>query len=328
MNPAVKKLLSLHQLQPVLVDIGASGTPPKMWQDLAAQSVYVGFDPDAREFGEPPSEVFYQSILVNQAVTADPDTTEACFYLTHHPQCSSTLEPDTPFLENYLFSPLFRVVDRVKAPATTLNAVVEQFSLPQIDWIKLDSQGTDLRLFNSLEETLRSHVLAVDIEPGLMDAYRGEDLFVSAHPNLLKQGFWLSDLRVAGAVRMRSSTIEKMTTLDAEINRDRCQAVIKKSPYWCNARYLRSLEWLAESESGQRDYLLLWIFSMIDQQWGFAFEVGMAYQQRFGQDTSAKLMQAEPMTQINLADQNLQADTTTDLFQRLLNRIRYKFTSP
>ena len=61
---------------------------------------------------------------------------------------------------------------------------MDRLSLSGIDWLKTDSQGTDLRIFNSLRPEVRSRVLAIDIEPGLIDAYVGEDLFVDAHKEL------------------------------------------------------------------------------------------------------------------------------------------------
>ena len=43
-------------------------------------------------------------------------------------------------------------------------------ALDYIDWYKSDSQGTDLRIFDTLLDVVKDRVLAVDFEPGILDA--------------------------------------------------------------------------------------------------------------------------------------------------------------
>ena len=202
-NKVFNRLLSELNIHPVLVDIGASDAPPKIWESIAQHSIYVGFDPDLREIYEVPESCFYKAIIVNEAITSHKESNEVLFYLTRSPFCSSTLKPDSESLSNFLFSDLFVVEREVRVRATTLDSVIERLSLPCVDWLKTDSQGTDLRIFNNLRDDIRSRVLAIDIEPGLIDAYIGEDLFVDAHRDLTQNGFWLSTLNIDGAVRMR-----------------------------------------------------------------------------------------------------------------------------
>src|SRR6185503_6525843 len=94
----------------------------------------------------------------------------------------------------------------------TLDAVVKRLGLTGIDWLKVDTQGTDLRIFTTLSANVRSGVLAIDLEPGLIDAYQGEDLFVDTHKTLTQSGFWLSNLDVRGVARMKRSTLEFLTS--------------------------------------------------------------------------------------------------------------------
>ncbi len=44
-----------------------------------------------------------------------------------------------------------------------------------IDGYKTDSQGTDLRIFNSLPKEIINKILLAEFEPGIIDAYQGED---------------------------------------------------------------------------------------------------------------------------------------------------------
>ena len=284
MNKEIDQILKTLNIHPVLVDIGASGAPPKIWKPIARHSVYLGFDPDQRELHDVPDGQFARSIIVNEAVTTALDQKQAHFYLTHSPYCSSTLPPDTESLNNYLFSDLFVVEREASVPASTLNTVLDRLKLQNVDWFKTDSQGTDLRLFQSLRDDFRERVLAVDLEPGLIDAYIGEDLFVDAHRELLRQGFWLSSLDVKGSVRMKQATLQALTTLRPRLKDTNFYQSVHPSPGWCEARYLRTLESLAGRNAEKGDYALLWVFSMLERQWGHALDIALEYEKMFGRD--------------------------------------------
>jgi methyltransferase FkbM-like protein len=298
MSPAFDQLLSKLDRRPVLIDIGAAVAPPEIWQPIASHSVYVGFDPDPREMQPPMNHPYYKAVIVNEAVTHDAGRSEAHFYFTKSPTCSSTLKPDAASLGEYLFADLFVVERETDVRATTLDAVIDRLALPGVDWLKTDSQGTDLRLFESLKPDRRARVLALDLEPGLIDAYVGEDLFVDAHKQLLRSGFWLSNLEVQGTVKMRNSTLSRLKSMDPDPVLDKAANSIKISPGWVNARYLRTLPWLARGGFGKRDYVVLWVFAWLDAQVGFACDLAVDYEQRFGQDDTSRLMLAEALVEL------------------------------
>ena len=295
---AFERLLSGLDFGPVLIDIGASGAPPAIWRPIAPHSVYVGFDPDLRDMQQTTGQSYARSVIINEAVAADTGRTHAHFYFTKSPPCSSTLEPDAPSLAEYLFAELFVVEREADVPATTLDAVLDRLALPGIDWLKTDSQGIDLRLFESLKPDRRTKVLALDLEPGLIDAYLGEDLFVDAHKQLLRTGFWLSNLEVMGTVKMRHATLNRLKRLEAAPALDDAVRALRVSPGWVNSRYLRSLPSLAQGDFGKRDYSVLWVFACLDGQYGFACDLAVDYEQRFGQDDISHLMLTEALEEL------------------------------
>ena len=298
MNEEIDSVLKAFDLQPILVDIGASGAPPAVWAPIAYRSTYVGFDPDRRDLHDVRDGRYARSIIVNEAVTSAQDLTDVSFHLTHSPHCSSTLPPDTQALADYLFSDLFQVEREASVPASSLSAVLHRLGLPGVDWFKTDSQGTDLRLFQSLPDEVRRGVMAVDIEPGLIDAYQGEDLFVDAHRELLCQGFWLSSLEVKGSVRMKRTTLEDVASRRSRLTDTDVYLSVRPSPGWCEARYLRTLKSLEDRGALQRDYALLWVFAMIERQWGFALDLANAYEQRFSQDGVSSMLGDLPLRRI------------------------------
>ncbi len=298
MSPAFEQLLSKLDRRPVLVDIGASVAPPDIWGPIAGHSVYVGFDPDLRELRTVTDQAYHKTIIVNEAVTSDKGSTGAHFYFTKSPTCSSTLKPDAASLGEYLFADLFVVERETDVRATTLDAVLDRLALPGVDWLKTDSQGTDLRLFESLKPERRARVLALDMEPGLIDAYEGEDLFVDAHKQLLRSGFWLSNLEVQGTVKMRRATLSRLKSMAPDCALEKAAGSIKISPGWVNARYLRTLSWLAQGGFSKRDYVLLWIFACLDAQLGFAGDLAVEYEKRFGEDGTSQRMLSEALREL------------------------------
>lgn len=75
-------LVSTLDIHPILIDIGASGAPPAIWEEIAQHSTYVGFDPDRKDIQEVPGSGFYRAIIVDEAITSEGGSNETLFYLT------------------------------------------------------------------------------------------------------------------------------------------------------------------------------------------------------------------------------------------------------
>lgn len=294
MKTLLQSLLTPLNIHPILMDIGSAGYSPIIWNKIAENSIYIGFDPDVRVESGSGETPFYKSFIVNKAVTANLQQ-ETSFNLTYYPSCSSVLPPDSQSLKEFLFSDLFQVEKTISIPTITINEVLENLELKQIDWFKTDSQGTDLRLFNSIREDIRSNILAVDVEPGLINAYQGEDLFIDVHQDLVKQGFWLSNLNVVETVKFNRNLAENLQQSYPEITLDMLRNYHKKTPGWCEARYLRTLDFMIAQNWTQREYILLWLFSLLDQQIGFSFNLLNQYELQWGKDQFYQEMYQESL---------------------------------
>lgn len=292
-------LLRLLDRRPVFVDVGASAEVPPVWRPLARHGVYVGFDPDLREMRQENGGQFHNSFVLNKAVTTNVDSEGVTFRLTRAPQCSSTLRPNRAVLDNYLRSDRFDVQSEAVVPATTLDAAITHLSLGRIDWLKLDTQGTDLRLFNSLSDPIRGQVLAVDAEPGLRGAYEGEDLYGDLHTAMIKQGFWCAAATVKGLPRVRPATLARLAQ-GYSVGKKWLPAIALEEtarelpicPGWVECRYLRTAESLEEGPFDQSAYIMLWAFALAANQPGFAGDIAVQYGQRFGQDNTWQAMAA------------------------------------
>jgi hypothetical protein len=196
----------LRERPPVLVDIGASGRIHAAWKALAAHAICVAFDADGRDFSAsaPRAHPYRTLHLHNAIVTVEPGA-ELDFHLTRAPHCSSTLMPLAEPLSAYFFAELFDVERKLRLRACRLPEVLAEHGLDRVDWFKSDSQGTDLRLFLSLGERVVRKVLVASFEPGLIDAYAGEDKLHAVLAKMDTLPFFIHDLDVRGSSRSAPS---------------------------------------------------------------------------------------------------------------------------
>ncbi len=311
-----------------LLDIGASAAPPEIWLSLAPRATYIGFDPDLREIHEELSGAFRRSVIVNEAVTPDPEAKELTFYLTASPFCSSTLEPEPVFINHWLYSNLFAVEKKAQVRATTIDSTIRRLQVDRIDWLKTDSQGTDLRLFNSISPEIRSRVLAVDIEPGLVEIYKREDLFADVHQDFLHNGFWLTDVNVGRFIRMRRSSLDIANSIETMIDDAFIQETVKASPTYLEARYFRTLEWLAENSFSRREYALLWVFAVLDEQFGFAFDLSLEFERIFGNNDLSRRLKNNTLEILKTAFRIRQKRKPFERFERVLKKIANRLLRP
>jgi FkbM family methyltransferase len=248
----------------------------------------LAFDPDSREIPRDLKGVYRDVIMVPRAVTDSDEAEQAEFVLTKYPFCSSTLEPDMEALGAYLFRDYFEPVSRVSVPATSLNRVLEEYGLAGIDWLKLDSQGTDLRIIRALQTATLQRLAAIDVEPGLVDAYQGEDLYHAVDAYLRSQGYWLSDLQFQAYPRVTPESLEEIEELAQRMRLSRVTEHIKRSPTAAEARYLRQPGTCEED----RTQVLLFVFALLDQQVGFAWDLRKHYARLHADDEIVAAMDA------------------------------------
>lgn len=265
----INKILKRKEIvdnPPVLVDIGASGEIHAKWREIAPHSICVAFDADDREmtFTENHSSGFKKLISINRIVTDSPEN-EVDFYLTRSPFCSSTLEPDMDRLAKWPFQDLFSVEKRIKLKAVQLVNALANVHVPYIDWLKIDTQGTDLRLFKSIPEATRNRILAVEFEPGIIDAYKGEDKLYQVIHYMNESDFFMSDINVKGVARIDPKTISGLS----QVKQRALRAAHRISPGWCEVTYLNTLSKVSDT----RSYLLAYVFALVNKQYGLALEI-------------------------------------------------------
>jgi FkbM family methyltransferase len=277
----VDRILRLPEVEaapPVLVDVGAAQGIHPPWRRIAKYSVCVAFEADERELESVTSEAAgFRRLTTYNAIAAERASPAEPFHLTASPFCSSRLAPRPDLLGRYAFAPLFEVERTVELRALGLSAALADLGLERVDWIKIDSQGTDLRLFRSLTDDLARTVLVAEFEPGIIDAYEDEDLLADVLVEMRGRGFWVSELTVRGSTRIDNTLAQRVLGPRARPYLDTCH---KTAPGWAEIEYFS--DFADEGASGKRELLLGCAFAFLRGHNGFALELATKGRERFG----------------------------------------------
>ena len=281
MRLIIDKIMKHDALQtnpPVLVDIGASGTIHETWEPIAKYAICIAFDADSRDFEicESEDKGWRRLYSLNRLVASEA-AEEMDFYLTHSPHCSSSLAPDKEALKPWAFSPLFEVEKIVKLPSVDLQSALLKAGVDYIDGYKTDSQGTDLRIFNSLPTEIIDKILIAEFEPGIIDAYKGEDKLHHLLAHMEKEPFWISKMEIKGSQRINHLDFKSLNYFQQR----GIGSFLKMAPGWCEISYLNKME---IGEMTLREYLLAWVFASLSSEHGFALFVSKKGFELFGEN--------------------------------------------
>ena len=131
------------------VDIGArDGLPPMVSKNLSSFNKIIlceGEPAEAKKLTE-------QGYLVIDKFLADVKGSAKFYYIKNHPGASSLKKPGTPFL--HLFSDkhfeIYSGYTEQDITTSTLDAELERLKVSEIDFIKLDVQGSELSIIKGL----------------------------------------------------------------------------------------------------------------------------------------------------------------------------------
>lgn len=276
----IDKIFSRKEFEiqpPVLLDIGASGAIHFRWKRIARYCVCIAFDPDEREYGYIESESEnYKKLFVFNCVVSDSTQEARPFYLTASPYCSSFLKPRNDKLAPYVFAPKFKIEKESSLPVKCLPDILQELNIQYIDWFKTDSQGMDLRIFKSLPTEVIKRVAVAEFEPGIMDAYNGEDKLHQVLSFMETQPFFLSHFEVKGSSRLSFENIQALTT--DKFKQKLLAASHKKTAGWGELLYLNTFE---SPSMTLRDYLLGIAIALLNDEYGFALELTQKSQKIF-----------------------------------------------
>lgn len=175
-----------------LIDVGASGGLQKHWRKFEQYLKVILFEPDKRSYEQLALRNPKRNILINSALHRNKGILDFC--LTVKPEVSSIYSPNEVFLKQFPEVERFKVCQTLRMKVDSLDNLLIARNIKDIDFIKLDVQGSELAILEGAEETLKD-VLGLEIEVEFAEVYRNQPLFSDIDEFMRDRGFQLFDLK-------------------------------------------------------------------------------------------------------------------------------------
>ena len=176
-----------------IVDVGARWGVAERWSALAPDLRVYGFDPDPEEcerlnaaLGDTGGDRITEYVPSALAATAG----TMRLHVTAEPACSSMYPPVARLSRVFRELECIEQTDRIEVNVTTLDMWCADHDVEVIDFLKLDTQGSELGVLQGAERMLGS-VLVLEIEVEFNPIYEGQPLFADIDGFLRARGFVL-----------------------------------------------------------------------------------------------------------------------------------------
>jgi FkbM family methyltransferase len=225
-----------------ILDVGAALIEPPPYQSLVdvGRGRIFGFEPNQqaceqlnREYGNP--HRFFPFFVG--------DGGPAIFHETNWAPTGSLYEPNSRLLEK--FQNLAEVVTPVATHAVNTTRLDDIADIGDVDFIKIDVQGSELVVFENASRALSSALL-IQTEVEFVELYRGQPMFADVDTFLRANGFQFHTLNGF------SGRAFKPLVANGDVNSAFRQAL------WSDALYVRDWMHLEDlSEAKLRNYAIL-----------------------------------------------------------------------
>lgn len=192
-EPEFSEYYQKHPL--VLADIGASGGIESNWKPAQEYLQLIGFEPDETEFFNLKRKENGRIKYLNTGLYKE--KTPLKYYFTRKQQTSSIFKPNRKLLDEFPEANRFDITKNVTIQADTLDNQFSIHNIADTDFIKVDTQGSELFILEGAVNTLKNHVLGVEVEVEFVEMYQGQPLFFDVDRFMRTQGFWLFDIQAA-----------------------------------------------------------------------------------------------------------------------------------
>jgi FkbM family methyltransferase len=179
-----------------LVDVGARGGVKSNWSAATRHLRVLGFEPDRAEYDRlvdaartmaVPAE-YFNVALHDQRGTLP-------LHVTRDRGLSSIFEPDRAFLDTFPEADRFDVEEVRQVQVDTLDQQLHARGIDDIDFIKADTQGSELHVLQGAARTLEARGIGTEVEVEFTPIYKGQPLFADVDAFMRGLGYLLFDLK-------------------------------------------------------------------------------------------------------------------------------------
>lgn len=177
----------------VLVDVGARGGLQKNWRRARKHLSVIGFEPDKKEYDNLVSTQDGVTKYYNVALYKE--KRNITLYLTRDRGVSSIYKPNRKFLDDFPDAERHDVMETTEVSADALDNVLNEYGISDVDFIKLDTQGSELSILEGAAKTVEDSVFGIEVEVEFAELYEGQPLFADIDRFVKQFGFHLFDLK-------------------------------------------------------------------------------------------------------------------------------------
>ena len=250
----------------VIVDVGCRWGFADKFTNNPNDFMIFGFDPDHEEC-ERLNNSYNSNYISVIPMGLSSTSGEKVLYLTKEPACSSLYKPDPYLTSNY---PAFHCeieMGKTVVETTTLDQWVNAAELNYIDYLKIDTQGSELDILKGGEKILKT-VRAIELEVEFNPMYIGQCLFHEVDEFLRRHGFMLWKFTEVTHYSKNKNAGHPIHTCDVRYDEFHTEKhkVYSGQIFWANAHYVRSdVTSLSVSvDQRQKDILLFKSIGMPD----------------------------------------------------------------
>ncbi len=225
-----------------VIDAGARYGMHPSWVSFPGAVRYFAFEPDREEAERLRRRSPGNGYEVIDCALADEEG-ERTLQITKHRGYSSFLpvDPESEWFKRY--RPGEGARERsVRVKAVTVDRFAQRRGL-DIDFLKVDTEGTELAVLRGAERQLAGSVLGIRANVSFQACYKGQALFQDLHAYVLSQRFFLANLDYFGRGVPRSGLFRNPDPLEPD--RERYGVLIGTDAVW-----LREDAWIHERHAG------------------------------------------------------------------------------